>query len=120
MTDDDLSASLSPEDMDIDAFTNAVLTRLAEGDDEGIRALGDAVMAPLFVERYIDDIGPGNAWNDVLYHAVERLTALNAELAYLRPGLDAKQPFVARPNAPFRELVTIEQHDDGMQIQPRR
>ena len=79
-----------------------------------------SVMAPLFVERYIDDIGPGNAWNDVLYHAVERLTALNPELAYLRPGLDAKQPFVARPNAPFRELVTIEQHDDGMQIQPRR
>ena len=110
---------LTPEDTDIDAFTNATLSALAADDDDRLRILSDAVMAPIFLEHLIGEIRPGNGWNDVINCLVGRLIRLNRELGYLQPSLDEKKDLVARPAASFADLVHVEQVGDQTQVRPR-
>jgi hypothetical protein len=112
-------SDLTPEDTDIDAFTNAAFVSLAAGDEGRLVSLSDAVMAPVFLEHFITEIRPGNQWNDVIYCVVAKLIEANRELGYLRPSLDEKRDLVARPDASFADLVDVEQMGDQTQIRPR-
>jgi hypothetical protein len=110
---------LTPEDTDIDAFTNATLLALTANDDDRLRILSDAVMAPIFLEHLIGEIRPGNRWNDVINCLVGCLIRVNRELGYLQPSLDEKKDLVARPDASFADLVDVEHEGDQAQIRPR-
>ena len=111
--------ALRPEDSNLDAFTNLTLLALSEDDDTRLRQLGQVVMAPIFVEKFIDDIRPGNEWNDVLYLAARRLIELTPELRYLMPSLEDKKAHVKKAGKPFRKLVRVERTGGQVSFKPR-
>jgi len=112
-------SSFSEMDLDIDVFRNSVLTHLAHKDVDGLRMDADAVMAPIFVEKIIDDIQPGNPWNDVLYLMASKLMEIAPPLRNGLEELEAKRQFVNRPGADLTDLMVVENDDKGLTLRLR-
>ena len=116
---DDAFADLDPIDTDLDAFRDAVLAALVAEDDAALTRAGQAVMAPIFVEKLIADIRPGEPWNGVLYLMSRRVIGASPELRYLVPSLDAKLPLVDDPSASAVDLLEVTQTENGLTIRLR-
>lgn len=114
-----MSDGLDPIDTDLDAFRDAVLGALVAGDDADLRRAGQAVMAPVFVEKMIEEILPGGAWNGVLFLMARRLIEASPELGYLIPSLDAKRALVGNPDAVVTDLLEVGRTDQGLTIRLR-
>jgi hypothetical protein len=110
---------LNPIDMDLDAFRDSVLAHLARQDLDGLRQDSQAVMAPIFVEKFINDIAPGNPWNDVLYLMARKLMEVSADVRYLSTELEAKRPLAGRPDADLEDLMSVEINEQGLSLRLR-
>jgi len=111
--------SFGETDLDIDAFRDSVLAHLALDDVDGLRTDADAVMAPIFVEKLIDDIQPGNPWNDVLYLMASKLMEIAPPMRDGLEDLKAKRQFVNRPGADLADLMVIENDGNGLTLRLR-
>jgi len=105
--------------IDIDAFRDSVLSHLAYQDMDGLREDADAVMAPVFVEKLIDDIRPGNPWNDVLYLMASTLMEVAPPLREGLEALETKRQLVKRPGVDLADLMVIESGDNGLTLRLR-
>ena len=99
---------MDPIDLDPIAFRNSVLRHLELDDDAGLRLDAAAVMAPIFVEKFIDEIAEDNPWNDVLFLMAKRLMEVSADLRHMSDLLQAKKVCVNHPEAKLKDLVVIE------------
>lgn len=106
-------------DLDLDAFRDSVLMHLAGNDAEGLRRDSEAVMAPVFVEKMIDDIAAGNEWSDLLFLMARRLIEVAPELGHLSTELAKKRRLVAQPDAEFADLVVLEEGAEGLALRLR-
>lgn len=106
-------------DLDLDAFRDSVLMHLAGNDADGLRRDSEAVMAPIFVEKFLDEIATGNEWNDLLFLVARRIIEAGPELGHLSTELAAKRRLVDQPNAEFADLVILEEGTDGVSLRLR-
>lgn len=110
---------LNAIDIDVMAFRNSVLMHLARQDLEGLKNDAHAVMAPIFLEQFIEEIGPGNPWNDVLFLMATKLMEASPELRYLSSNLEAKRSFARRLDADLEDLMVVETTGEGFTLRLR-
>ena len=68
-------------------------------------------MLPFFVEKIIDEIAPGNHWNDVLFLIARRLIEAEPRLGVRTQHLEAKKRFVGNPSG-GREILGPFVHEE--------
>ena len=88
-------------EMGFDEFRDTVLNLIGRDDIDGLRRLCEeqAVMPPLFVEKAIGEIGPGNRMNDLLFLIARRLIEASPDLGGFLGELEAKRGDVPNPDA---------------------
>jgi tetratricopeptide (TPR) repeat protein len=90
----------SKNEMDFDQFRDATLRFIWNNDKKALRQLCESqIVTPLFfTEKVIEEIRPGNEWNDVLFLMARELIGAAPDLVgHLKPALLSKQHLVRHP-----------------------
>jgi hypothetical protein len=102
--DIDLEGSLKDQ-MDFGTLRDAVISLIWQDNMEGLRQLCEQqIMLPLVLEKIIDEIAPGNRWNDALFLMSRRLIEADPRMADCREQLKKKMPLVSNPSG-GREIL---------------
>lgn len=96
---DDLFTALERDTMDFGEFRQRVEHLIWRDDHQGLRQLcqDQPIVAPLFTEKAIGEIAPGNKWNDMLWLMAQRLIDAG-DVSYLRTSLEVKRHLVPNPD----------------------
>jgi hypothetical protein len=95
----DLWAELERSTMNLEDFRGRVMELIWKEDHTGLKQLchDQIVMTPIFIEKAIEEIQPGNKWNDVLWLMSQRLIKAGNWPHYL-PELEEKRHLVTNPD----------------------
>jgi hypothetical protein len=105
---DEIQAELERATMGVEEFRDTALSLIWKDDEQGLEQLctSQMITAPLFVEKVIAEIRPGNEWNDLLFLLGRRLIRAG-RWHYLSPSLEEKRCHVQNPEGGREILASL-------------
>src|ERR1035437_170198 len=98
MDDESLKKALEEklaQEMSVEAFRNAVVRHIWHDDLEGLRqTCKRQITLSFFLEKVIDEISPGNSWNDMLFLIARWVMEADPSMRYYADLLSEKRPLV--------------------------
>jgi hypothetical protein len=124
ISSEDLFAKLEQDTMDFDEFRQKVIALIWREDNPGLSFLceNQLILTPIFIEKAIEEISPGNKWNDMLWLMARRLIEAG-NWPHLAPLLEDKRHLVPNPEGgrkvmePF-VVVTRKPIDETLNLPP--